>query len=46
MALLYDLLKAVHLFGVVPLVGNVIVTLIWKLGADRTDEYTTVWRER
>ncbi len=31
-----------HLFGVVLLVGNVIVTLVWKLGADRTGEPSVI----
>jgi len=32
----YDLWKTLHLLGVVLLVGNVTVTSIWKLFADRT----------
>lgn len=32
----YDVWKLVHLLGVVLLVGNVTVTSIWKLYADRT----------
>lgn len=40
--MLYALLKTVHLFGVVLLVGNVIVTLVWKLGADRTGEPSVI----
>ena len=32
----YAGLKTLHLIGVVLLVGNAIVTLIWKLAADRT----------
>lgn len=42
MVLLYAFLKAVHLVGVVLLVGNAIVTLVWKLGADRTSEPTVI----
>ena len=34
--MLYATLKTLHLIGVVLLVGNAIVTLIWKLAADRT----------
>jgi len=34
----YDLLKLLHLLGVVLLVGNVTVTSIWKLYADRTGD--------
>ena len=34
--MLYAGLKTLHLIGVVLLVGNAIVTLIWKLAADRT----------
>ncbi|MCF7979787.1 MAG: DUF2269 domain-containing protein [Chromatiaceae bacterium] len=40
--MLYTVLKAVHLLGVVLLVGNVIVTLVWKLGADRTGEPSVI----
>lgn len=36
--MLYDLLKLTHILGVVMLVGNVVVTLIWKLAADRTGD--------
>lgn len=32
----YDVLKLVHLTGIVLLLGNVTVTAIWKLYADRT----------
>ena len=34
--MLYALLKFVHVVGVVVLVGNALVTLIWKMAADRT----------
>ncbi|MBK5964938.1 hypothetical protein CCR95_12810 [Thiocystis minor] len=34
----YTLLKTLHLLGVVLLVGNVIVTLVWKLAADRSGD--------
>ncbi|MGQ9658822.1 MAG: DUF2269 family protein [Thermochromatium sp.] len=34
--MLYASLKTLHLIGVVLLVGNAIVTLIWKRAADRT----------
>jgi uncharacterized membrane protein len=34
--LAYDVWKLVHLLGVILLVGNVTVTSIWKLYADRT----------
>ncbi|MBK1719836.1 DUF2269 family protein [Thiocystis violacea] len=36
--MLYSLLKTLHVLGVVALVGNVVVTLAWKLAADRTGE--------
>jgi uncharacterized membrane protein len=32
----YDLLKTIHLFGVVMFLGNIIVTALWKTMADRT----------
>ncbi len=34
----YDVLKLVHLLGVVLLLGNVTVTAIWKLYADATQD--------
>ena len=34
----YDAFKVVHLFGVVLFLGNIIVTAVWKLLADRTGE--------
>ena len=34
----YDIYKTLHLLGVVLLLGNVTVTSIWKLYADRTRE--------
>jgi uncharacterized membrane protein len=34
--LAYDILKTLHILGVVILMGNVTVTSIWKLYADRT----------
>ncbi|WP_295401633.1 DUF2269 family protein [uncultured Thiocystis sp.] len=34
----YALLKTLHVLGVVLLLGNVIVTLLWKLAANRTGE--------
>lgn len=40
--MLYHLLKTIHLIGVVLLVGNVIVTLVWKLRADRTGEPSVI----
>ena len=40
--MLYTFLKTVHLFGVVLLVGNVTVTLVWKRGADRTGEPSVI----
>ena len=33
--MLYTLLKTLHIVGVVALVGNAIVTLVWKMAADR-----------
>ena len=35
---LYTVLKAVHLFGVVVFLGNIVVTAWWKLMADRTGD--------
>ena len=32
----YELLKSVHIFGVTIFLGNIIVTAIWKMLADRT----------
>jgi uncharacterized membrane protein len=34
----YDALKVVHLFGVVIFLGNIIVTAVWKVMADRTGD--------
>lgn len=34
----YDAYKVVHLFGVVLFLGNIIVTALWKLMADRTGD--------
>ena len=34
----YDAFKVVHLAGVVIFVGNIIVTGIWKVMADRTQD--------
>jgi uncharacterized membrane protein len=34
----YDAFKVVHLFGVVVFLGNIIVTALWKVMADRTGE--------
>ncbi|EGV30937.1 Protein of unknown function DUF2269, transmembrane [Thiorhodococcus drewsii AZ1] len=36
--MLYALLKSLHVFGVIMLLGNAIVTMIWKMAADRTDD--------
>jgi len=33
----YNAFKVVHLFGVVIFLGNIIVTALWKVMADRTD---------
>ena len=45
--MLYAGLKTLHLIGVVLLVGNAIVTLIWKLAADRTrDPRVLVFAQR
>jgi uncharacterized membrane protein len=35
-AMSYNAFKVVHLFGVVILLGNIIVTALWKVMADRT----------
>ena len=34
----YDAFKVVHLFGVVLFLGNIIVTAVWKVMADHTDD--------
>ena len=34
----YQAFKVVHLFGVVVFLGNIIVTALWKVMADRTAE--------
>jgi len=34
----YEAFKVVHLFGVVVFLGNIIVTALWKVMADRTGE--------
>ena len=34
----YDAFKVVHLFGVILFLGNVIVTAVWKVMADRTGD--------
>ena len=36
--MLYDLLKTLHLVGVVVLIGNVTITAFWKVFADRTGD--------
>lgn len=36
--MLYDVLKALHIIGVVVLIGNVTVTAFWKVFADRTQD--------
>jgi len=36
--MLYGFFKAVHLLDVAMLLGNAVVTLIWKLAADRTGD--------
>ena len=33
--MLYSILKTFHVVGVVALVGNAVVTLVWKMAADR-----------
>ena len=32
----YDAFKVIHLLGVVLFLGNIIVTALWKMLADRT----------
>jgi uncharacterized membrane protein len=34
----YDAFKVIHLFGVIVFLGNIIVTGVWKVLADRTGE--------
>jgi uncharacterized membrane protein len=34
----YDAFKVVHLFGVILFLGNIIVTAVWKVMADRTGD--------
>lgn len=38
----YDLFKILHLLGVVLLIGNVTITAVWKVFADRTREPRTI----
>ncbi|NEV64845.1 DUF2269 domain-containing protein [Thiorhodococcus minor] len=40
--MLYAVLKALHILGVVLLVGNAIVTLVWKMAADRTGSASVI----
>ena len=42
MAVSYELHKLVHLLGVILLVGNVTVTSVWKVFAERTREPATI----
>jgi len=37
-AMSYNAFKVIHLFGVVLFLGNIIVTALWKVAADRTGE--------
>lgn len=41
-SVLYLIFKFLHILGVVMLVGNVTVTAVWKVFADRTREVTVV----
>ena len=34
----YLLLKSIHIFGVILLMGNIIVTAWWKFNADKTKD--------
>jgi uncharacterized membrane protein len=38
----YNAFKVIHLFGVIVFLGNIIVTGVWKLLADRTGEPSVV----
>jgi len=38
----YDVFKVVHLFGVIVFLGNIIVTGVWKVMADRTGDPRTI----
>ena len=38
----YDVFKVVHLAGVVIFLGNIIVTGLWKVMADRTGDRTSL----
>lgn len=38
----YQLLKAVHLLGVILFLGNIIVTALWKACADRTGRISVI----
>lgn len=40
--MLYAVLKSLHILGVVLLVGNAIVTLVWKMAADRTGNASVI----
>jgi uncharacterized membrane protein len=38
----YDAFKVIHLFGVIVFLGNIIVTGVWKVMADRTGDARTI----
>jgi uncharacterized membrane protein len=38
----YQLLKMLHIFGVIVFVGNIMVTALWKFMADRTREHKII----
>ena len=38
----YLLLKSIHIFGVILLMGNIIVTAWWKFNADKTKDPTVI----
>jgi uncharacterized membrane protein len=40
--MIYDAFKVVHLFGVIVFLGNIIVTGVWKVMADRTGDPRTI----
>jgi uncharacterized membrane protein len=38
----YEAFKVIHLFGVIVFLGNIIVTGVWKVMADRTGDPRTM----
>ena len=38
----YNILKILHIFGIILFMGNIIVTAWWKVTADRTGDYRVI----